>query len=714
MKKRSFYSFMLAGVMMFAAVLFPGCTEDLSVGVTGSPIIIDVSYPVFDGENPSYRTRGTEDNQTTNVCILTSRSGRKLFIGVSEAAWEIEEPVKTRGTKISTAGINPFGVSASVCESSASYTSVGCGSYFYNIEAATGIALPYYWPTSSYKLSTFAYYPYSNAAFTLQSSASSTGAPTYAYTVPSAIGNQLDVMTGQDVNHLGGGSSPISMTMKHRCAAVNFSVTNSRSDAITVNSISIEGVKYSGTLNEETWTLNAAVNSSSSNPFILTPNASVSAGATANITGTSNVFLMLPQTIPAGAKLKVVVDSEEFEGSLTGEWQAGKNYVYSITMNESWEYILSVSGPAAYSYTGGTNTYTIQSYRSKSEGLITENIAWTATYDTNGDGIYNDSQPAWLTAFTASGSGSTSATAYNATLSAQSAVIGTASDTYAARSCSVMITQSDSGESQTFTIAQNAFTDTYTYYLTVAAPAAYTYAGGTNSYSVTSYKQNANRTTVIPWTANITAGTTPAWIAAFTSSGSGSSSATAYNCTVAAQSAVIGTASDTYAARSQVVTFSQSEGTKTANFTITQNAFTDTYTYYLTVTGPADYPYNGGTKSYSVTSYKQNTARTTAVAWTATYSTNSGSSYSGTKPSWITAFTGTAAGGSSASAYNATVAAQTPTSSATQDVYAARSCRVKISQNEGSLNRTFDINQTANTVNYTVPDPVSVGDWTAQ
>ncbi len=598
MKKRSFYSFMLAGVMMFAAVLFPGCTEDLSVGVTGSPIIIDVSYPVFDGENPSYRTRGTEDNQTTNVCILTSRSGRRLFIGVSEAAWEIEEPVKTRGTKISTAGINPFGVSASVCESSASYTSVGCGSYFYNIEAATGIALPYYWPTSSYKLSTFAYYPYSNAAFTLQSSASSTGAPTYAYTVPSAIGNQLDVMTGQDVNHLGGGSSPISMTMKHRCAAVNFSVTNSRSDAITVNSISIEGVKYSGTLNEETWTLNAAVNSSSSNPFILTPNASVAAGATANITGTSNVFLMLPQTIPAGAKLKVVVDSEEFEGSLTGEWLAGKNYVYSITMNESWEYFLNVTGPAAYGYLGDTNWYYIQSYRSKNEGLTTENIAWTALFSTDGGSSWSSTKPSWLTAFTASGSGSTSAQHYNATVAAQIAVIGTASDTYAFRSCMVKITQSDSGESQTFTI--------------------------------------------------------------------------------------------------------------------TQNAFTDTYTYYLTVTGPADYPYNGGTKSYSVTSYKQNTARTTAVAWTATYSTNSGSSYSGTRPSWITAFTGTASGGSSASAYNATVAAQTPTQSASQDVYAARSCRVKISQNEGTLNRTFDINQTAHTVNYTVPDPVSVGDWTAQ
>ena len=259
--------------------------------------------------------------------------------------------------------------------------------------------------------------------------------------------------------------------------------------------------------------------------------------------------------------------------------------------------------------------------------------------------------------------------------------------------------------------------------LTLSAPAAYTYAGGTNSYSVTSYKTSSGGGSSIPaaWTATYSTdgGTTfsstkPAWLTTFTNSGYGSTSATSYNSTVAAQTAVIGTASDTYAARTCIVRFTQGTGGQTKDFTITQNAFTDTYTYYLTVTGPANYTYAGGTKSYSVTSYKQNTARTTAVAWTATYSTNSGSSYSGTKPSWITAFTGTAAGGSSASAYNATVAAQTPTSSATQDVYAARSCRVKISQNEGSLNRTFDINQTANTVNYTVPDPVSVGDWTAQ
>ncbi len=42
---------------------------------------------------------------------------------------------------------------------------------------------------------------------------------------------------------------------------------------------------------------------------------------------------MLPQTIPSGAEIKVVINSsEELETVLTGTWVTGKNYVYSINI----------------------------------------------------------------------------------------------------------------------------------------------------------------------------------------------------------------------------------------------------------------------------------------------------------------------------------------------------------------------------------------------
>lgn len=295
MKKRSFYQFLLPGIITLVAVLFPGCTEDLSFGVTTTPISLTID----------------------------------------DIGFEDMKPV-TRGARITTSGINTIGVSASVYSSSSSYTSAGCGSYFFNERVTPGTPTNYYWPTSDYKLSFFAYYPYGNVAFTLQSNASTTGSPTYAYTVPSVIANQVDIMTGQDVNHLGGGSSSVSLTMKHRCAAVSFSVTNSRSSAITLTSVSIEGVKYTGTLNEDTWTLTSAVNSSSSNPFTLTYGSAIAASTTVDVTGTTNIFLMLPQTIPAGAMVKVVIDGEDpLYADLTGLWAAGKKYNYSLTVKNN-------------------------------------------------------------------------------------------------------------------------------------------------------------------------------------------------------------------------------------------------------------------------------------------------------------------------------------------------------------------------------------------
>ncbi len=293
MKKNRIYQSVLLGIMTLATFLSVGCTEEMMTEMTKNRISFTIDDNGFAGETSP-----------------------------------------TRGSKVTA--ITSFGVSASVYNTASTYTSAGCGSYFFDESATAGTPMGYYWPTSDYKLSFFGYYPKGNAAFTLQSTANTTGAPTYSYTVPSAIGSQVDVMTGQNVNVLGGGSAPVSITMKHRCAAICFSVTNSRSSAITLNSISIEGVKYTGILNEETWTLGSAVNSSSSNPFTLSYGSSIAASATANITGTTNIFLMLPQTIPAGAKIKVAIDGEDpLYADLTGSWIASKQYNYTLDIQNS-------------------------------------------------------------------------------------------------------------------------------------------------------------------------------------------------------------------------------------------------------------------------------------------------------------------------------------------------------------------------------------------
>lgn len=332
MKKRSFYSFMLAGVITLAASVVTGCTEHEDSPVEISPQLIVINYTDTVVDIQPSPVSGTRSQSASSV--LTNKSGKKMYLSCTESPWPTDNGARTRGAKVTTASISSLGVCASVYPAASTYTSAGCGSYFYKESVSSGTPTSYYWPTAGYKISFFAYYPYNNAAFTVQSAANVTGAPTYAYTVPSVISNQLDIMTGQVTDQLGGSSSAVNMSLVHRCSAIHFNITNDRSDAITVNSISIEGVKYTGTLNESTWTLGSGVNSSSTNPFTLTCNTSVVAGATTDITGTSNIFLMLPQTLPSGAKLKVVVNDEEFETDLSGTWVAGKEYTYTITMNE--------------------------------------------------------------------------------------------------------------------------------------------------------------------------------------------------------------------------------------------------------------------------------------------------------------------------------------------------------------------------------------------
>ena len=386
MKQKVCFPFMLAGVITLAASMFAGCMEEVTPAtVKSEPIIINyVDTVVNDDLTPEAKTRAQLTNSRTAGGVLTSKSGKKLYLSCTETSWPSDKTAATRGTKVTTAGISNLGVSASVYPAANTYTSAGCGSYFYKESVSSGTPTRFYWPTSDYKISFFGYYPYNNAAFTVQSAANVTGAPTYAYTVPSAIASQQDIMTGQVTDQPGGSSTPVNMTLAHRCSAIHFSITNDRSEAITVNSISIEGVKYSGTLNENTWTLGSGVNSDSSNPFTLTSNASIATDATIDITGTSNVFLMLPQTLPSGAKLKMVVNDEDFEADLSGTWIAGKTYTYNISVNPN------MIAPTYTAPTAKTLTYTgsaqaLLNAGSTSDGTIqysSNGTSWSTTIPT--------------------------------------------------------------------------------------------------------------------------------------------------------------------------------------------------------------------------------------------------------------------------------------------------------------------------------------------
>ncbi len=100
---------------------------------------------------------------------------------------------------------------------------------------------------------------------------------------------------------------------------------------------------------------------------------------------------------------------------------------------------------------------------------------------------------------------------------------------------------------------------------------------------------------------------------------------------------------------------------KTVTYRISTNSIVVTPT--LTVTQPADFDYQGGTKNYTVTSYatvaREGVSQTIPVAWTTEYSTDNGVSWHSNKPEWLTAFTESGTGSGSAEPCTATVTPQT-------------------------------------------------------
>ena len=135
--------------------------------------------------------------------------------------------------------------------------------------------------------------------------------------------------------------------------------------------------------------------------------------------------MMVPQTLPDGAQLEVVfTDNSNTNHTLTADikgtvWPIGKTVTYKISSSSiNWTYTLAVSQPADFTYTGGTQQYSVTSYRQNTKGMK-EAVRWTAQYSEDGGISWTDTQPDWLTAFTVSGNGGTVVQAYDATVITQ-------------------------------------------------------------------------------------------------------------------------------------------------------------------------------------------------------------------------------------------------------------------------------------------------------
>lgn len=205
----------------------------------------------------------------------------------------------------------------------------------------------YYWPGAGHTLQFYAWAPVSGAFEETPTTPEST---VLTYTVPSEAADQKDIVVASPEETPGDHNAAQSLTFNHICTAVRF-VTGSQMQPGTIKSVALKGVRHKGSydLTNGKWTLNDDVTD-----FTQSLDKEMSGSETdgTEVATGEATFMMLPQTLPTGAKVEVV-----FADGVTGEnrtleapvaemeWPQGKTVTYKLSISPEYEFKLENENP---------------------------------------------------------------------------------------------------------------------------------------------------------------------------------------------------------------------------------------------------------------------------------------------------------------------------------------------------------------------------------
>lgn len=430
--------------LLSAVLSMSGCSEDPTTDTVFSERTIRFEVSEANGWHNMPQVRAVadveQDSAPLSSGVLTLQGDTPadtLFLHASvsegiDGTRFVRPESETRAAPVTDEEFyDSFGVLASIFDGSWNESSC-TPEYMYNVEVSESFSwtTSYHWPNDGRKLRFFAYAPYNGAGISLSDKAA-VGTPEITYSVPSDVSDQKDLCVAVTDDLTGSDNSTASLTFGHALTAVKFT-TGDKMLAGKITKITLENVygKAILSLGTDSWT-----GYTSASSFSQTVDVEVDGSVGQAITSDVATFMMLPQTLPDDARIEIVYTDnltstqQTLTASIAGsQWPMGRTVTYRIsTSSIVITPTFTVSAPADFTYAGGSKNYSVTSYAAVSrpgEATRTVPVAWTAEFvEDDGRGGYNViARPEWLTAFTASGSGGTSATTFSATIAVQTAV----------------------------------------------------------------------------------------------------------------------------------------------------------------------------------------------------------------------------------------------------------------------------------------------------
>lgn len=257
-----------------------------------------------------------------------SKEKESYITFLSKNAGFTNTKVNTRASQMLQNTIQSFGVSSSYYPNNETYTTAGCGSYFFNIniDAKDGWS-GYYWPGLTYNLSFFAYTPNNDPNIQIVSTPEELGIPTYHCETSSSTDEQKDFMTCNILDHEGLSRTPVSLTFNHKYSDVRFFCYNQSQTDLILKEISFIGLKYMANLRNDAWELEGSSNTIDNHPLVFNKQKTVPTKEIVDLTGTEDHFMIIPQTISEDTEIFRIVTEE-----------LGEEKIYSYTLPNSLQF----------------------------------------------------------------------------------------------------------------------------------------------------------------------------------------------------------------------------------------------------------------------------------------------------------------------------------------------------------------------------------------
>lgn len=209
----------------------------------------------------------------------------------------------------------------------------------------------YFWPGEAYNMRFCAYAPLSDNKNIIFNS-STNGGPLIEYIVPAGISGQVDLLAAC-IEKAGDNYATVPLAFDHVCTAIQF-VEGPTMTIGTIKKIELENIPNNGTYSIATGEWGAPISTTATTATFTQSFGTAGKDFTQNdgtaITGDDNCLIMIPQTLPEGARMiityndKIAGSEKTVSASIAGHvWPKGKRVKYTLNITPDCNFTLSQS-----------------------------------------------------------------------------------------------------------------------------------------------------------------------------------------------------------------------------------------------------------------------------------------------------------------------------------------------------------------------------------